>query len=74
MASPFVWRIASYLAVLAAMLWAERLAPFAGQLQKKGARLRFHLGIGLTNGIILYLLVLYHLIVVVFSFSFVATR
>ena len=59
MASPFVLKIASYIAVLAGMLWVERLAPFAGQTQEKGVRIRFHLGLGLANGLVLYLLVLW---------------
>jgi sterol desaturase/sphingolipid hydroxylase (fatty acid hydroxylase superfamily) len=45
----------SYLVVLAAMLFFERLAPFAKSEQKKSRRVFLHLGLSLMNGVILYL-------------------
>ncbi len=54
--SPFVIRTISYLAMLAAMLFFEWLAPYARSEQKKGDRVVFHLGLSIGNSIVLYLI------------------
>ena len=57
MTSPFLLRIASYVAVLTALLFCERVAPFAPPEQRKPFRVRFHVGISVANSLILYLLI-----------------
>jgi sterol desaturase/sphingolipid hydroxylase (fatty acid hydroxylase superfamily) len=56
MNSPFAIRTISYLAMLAAMLFFERMAPYARSEQKKGDRIVFHLGLSIGNSIVLYLI------------------
>ncbi len=54
MNSPFLARIVGYLATFVALLFFERLFPYAGSEQKKPFRVMFHLGISIVNSFVLY--------------------
>src|SRR5689334_19001688 len=71
MASPFLLRTCCYSAVLAVLLFGERLAPFAASTQKKSFRCLFHVGLSIANSVALYFLVAGPLVAAV---SFTQTR
>jgi sterol desaturase/sphingolipid hydroxylase (fatty acid hydroxylase superfamily) len=52
---PFLVRTLSYLGMFGAMLLLEWVCPFAVSKQKRRFRIVFHLGIALSNSIVLYL-------------------
>ena len=56
MISPFLVRGITYFGMFFAMLFFERLVPFARSEQKKRFRVLFHLSIGIANGIFIYVL------------------
>ncbi len=51
----FLVRTGTYFGMLLGLLFAEQLAPRAPSAQRKSGRIRFHLGIGVANGLVLYL-------------------
>ena len=57
MATPLLLRAFCYFTLLAGLLAGERLAPFVATEQKKAPRVFFHVGLGMANSVVLYLLV-----------------
>jgi sterol desaturase/sphingolipid hydroxylase (fatty acid hydroxylase superfamily) len=56
MISPFLARITTYFSVFGFLLFLEWRIPYAKPEQQKGFRIAFHLGISISNSVVLYLI------------------
>lgn len=56
MISPFLTRLTTYISLFGFLLFLEWRVPYAKSEQKKGFRIAFHLGITISNSLLLYLI------------------